>query len=407
MAKIFIAIFSFCLLWSGTGLAAKKVVLHKDFQDRWQLLVDGELYFIRGVVYEPIKIGTRLNSSNQWMTYDFNKDGRNDCAYESWVDKNRNNVQDPDEPVVGDFQLLKEMGVNTIRIYHPTNIDKKLLSDLYERYGIMVIMGNFFGAYTWGSGADWEKGTDYTNSKHCKNMLRDVEKMVNEYKNEPYILAWVLGNENDMEGSYENSTFNNTNARRQPKAFTKFLNKVARRIHRLDPNHPVGVSHASYLMLPYYKKMKPEIDFLGFNRYDGPHGFGTLFNTVKFYIDKPVVLLEYGVDTYDQNKKEENETYQALYHRKAWRDIVANHEGKAKNAIGGTIYTWLDSWWLSGSPNEHDTEKGAWQGPTKDAWFHDEWLGITSQGDGSVSPVLRQLREAYYFYQKEWTNEKK
>ena len=54
------------------------------------------------------------------------KNGIVDGPYESWVDTNKNNKQDDNEKIVGDFQLMKEMGVNTIRIYHvPDTPDKK------------------------------------------------------------------------------------------------------------------------------------------------------------------------------------------------------------------------------------------------------------------------------------------
>lgn len=210
MVKIFTVIFSFFLV-SSEPLFASRVELVKDEEGFWRLLVDNNPYFIKGITYEPVKVGERITSANEWMNYDFNHNGINDTAYETWIDKNRNNKQDEDEEPVGDFYLMKEMGVNTIRIYPPTNIKKDILRDLYNRFGIRVIMGNYLGAYCWGSGADWESGTDYTDPVHLKNMLEDVKRMVLEFKDEPYILAWLLGNENDAEGSYENSTFNNTN----------------------------------------------------------------------------------------------------------------------------------------------------------------------------------------------------
>lgn len=180
------------------------------------------------------------------------------------------------------------------------------------------------------------------------------------------------------------------------------MDKVAGLIHKLDPDHPVGVSNAFYLMLPYYNKYAPNIDFVGFNSYAGAFGFGSLFRTVKFYFDRPVLITEYGVDSYDQRKGVEDEEFQVFYHRNAWRDIVRNAKNTPGNSIGGIIYTWLDSWWLCGSPSEHDTKLGAWQGPTQDSWFNDEWLGICSQGDGRNSPFLRQLKKVYYFYREEW-----
>ncbi len=380
-----------------------RVRLVKYDNGGWQILVDNNPYFIKGLCTDPIKVGERLTASNMWMNYDYNHNGINDVAYESWVDKNGNNIQDKDEPAVGDFQLMKEMGANTLRIYHPDNINKELLRDLYKKYGIMVMMGNFLGAYTRGSGASWEEGTDYTNSKHLESMLEDVRKMVVEFKDEPYILMWLLGNENDAVGSKENSTFNNTNARQRPGEFARFVNKVAEMIHQLDKNHPVGVSNALEAMLPYYKKYTPAIDFLGFNSYTGPYGFGALFRKPKFFgFDRAVVITEYGGDSWDSRKQKEDEDFQAFYHKGAWRDMAKNSAASGGCSVGGFVYNWLDGWWFCGKLDEHDTVIGAWQGPMNDAWVNDEWLGVCSQGDGKNSPFLRRLKKAYYFYKEEW-----
>ena len=61
------------------------------------------------------------------------------------------------------------MGVNTVRLYHH-GYNKALLSDLYQTYGIRVMMGDFLGAYTIGSGADWYAGTDYSNKEQQQKM---------------------------------------------------------------------------------------------------------------------------------------------------------------------------------------------------------------------------------------------
>ena len=64
--------------------------------------------------------------------------------------------------------------------------------------------------------------------------------------------------------------------------------------------------------------------------------------------DRPVVVTEYGVDCWDQNKEAVDEDAQALYHQKNFRDMVNNSAGHSGtgNALGGFVYIWLDSWWL-------------------------------------------------------------
>jgi len=383
-----------------------KVCLKQYQNGQWRLFVDNQPYFIQGVVYEPVKVGTRLNASNQWMSYDFNHNGKPDTAYDSWVDKNNNNLQDNDELIVGDFQLLKEMHCNTIRVYHPTNLSKEVLRDLYNRFGVRIMLGNFIGAYTWGSGASWEKGTDYTDPQQRKNMLENVRKMVLDFKDEPYLLFWMLGNENDVAGSTENSTLNNTNARLVPEVYAKFVNDLAKMIHELDPDHPVGISNATTKLMKYYARFSPEVDIVGMNAYTGPYGFGTLWNAIKIDFDRPVVITEYGVDCYDQNKNKIDENFQARYYQGSWKNMIKNSFGNrgVGNSLGGFAYIWLDSWWLVGEADIQDTKIGAWRAPAQDSWMNDEWLGLCGQGDGKNSPFLRQLRKVYYMFQEEWRN---
>ncbi|MDD5756098.1 MAG: glycoside hydrolase family 2 TIM barrel-domain containing protein, partial [bacterium] len=228
-----------------------KVVQHNDGQ--WQLLVDDQPYIIKGVCYNFWVIGDDPDAGTlrDWSILDLNGNGKNDVAYDSWVDTNQNNIQDQDEKVIGDWQLLKEMGCNTIRVYqtptdnkrvigladkltfgHPPN--KKLLRDLYERFGIRVIIGHFFGEWAIGSGATWDKGTDYSDPKQRENLLECIKIMVNEHKNEPYTLLWMIGNENF-------NPLDHDNAEKNVPAFLSLVNEVAELIHSLDPTHPVAL----------------------------------------------------------------------------------------------------------------------------------------------------------------------
>ena len=375
----------------------------KTSKNVWKMLVNNKPYFIKGLEYSADIVGKGGPEPNSWMWCDINHNGKADGPYDSWVDLNRNNFQDDIEYAVGDFALMKAMGCNTIRIYHGTNINKDVLRDLYKNYGIMVIIGNYLGAYTRGSEAQWSSGTDYLDKTQRHNMLKDVINMVEEHKDEPYVLMWMLGNENDSPGSTLNSTKTNTNAPKYPEEYAKFVEEVCKEINKIDPNHPVGVCNATTKFLKYYAQYSPSIDVFGINQYTGPYGFGTLWNRVKKELNKPVLITEYGCDAYNSKKNTTCEQYQAEYHRTAWKDIENNgYWGSgAGNSIGGIVYCWLDKWWLAGSVKEHDTILGAWRGATIDGFFNDEWLGICAQGKGNHSPFMRQLRNVYYLYQQE------
>jgi beta-glucuronidase len=365
----------------------------------WQLLVDGKPFMVKGITYAPTKIGESPDEGtlSSWMDDDFNANGRADGPYDSFVDKNRNNRLDGSEQVAGDFKLMKEMGVNAIRLYHhPQAVNKEVLRDMFETYGIRVIMGDFLGKYTIGSGASWNPGTDYNNEEQKQKMLDSVLSMVNEHKDEPYILFWLLGNENVY--GYA------CNADTHPDAFFKFANEVARKIKEIDPEHPVAIGSGDVLYLDKFGADAPDIDIFGTNAYRGNYGFGSIWKQVRTEADKPALITEFGCPAYAEGKTaEEAENLQAEYHRAAWEDIERNAafgQG-AGNAIGGIVFEWADEWWKAYEPRIHDT-KGLWTGPFPDGYMHEEWLGLVGQGDGSNSPFLRHLRKSYYIYKKMW-----
>jgi len=385
-----------------------KVRLVQYNNDDWQLLVEDKPYIIKGITYAPTKVGQSPDEGTlgNWMEEDFNKNGKIDGPYDAFVDKNRNNLQDADEPAVGDFKLMQDMGVNTIRLYHhPLKINKELMRDLYKTYGIRVIVGDFLGKYAIGSGAQWNPGTDYNNPAHKKNMIESVKNMVNEFKDEPYVLFWLLGNENVY--GYA------CNANEEPEAFFKFANEVAKIIKSIDPEHPVAICSGDILFLDKFGKCTPDIDIFGTNAYRGDYGFGAFWKQVKEEAGKPAFITEFGCPAYAEGKNtDESEELQAQYHLGSWEDIQNNMafspgSGNAfggyssGNALGGVVFEWLDEWWKAYEPAIHDS-KGLWAGPFPDGYMHEEWLGMSGQGDGKLSPFLRQLRKSYHMYQKKW-----
>jgi len=365
----------------------------------WELLVDGRPYVIKGITYAVVKVGQSPDdgSLKSWMEYDYDGNGRCDGPYDAFIDSNLNNKQDRNEPAVGDFEILKRMGVNTIRLYHqPHTLDKKILRDMYKRTGIRVILGDFLGKYALGSGATWFEGTDYENPQHKAAMLESVKKMVLEFKDEPYILMWLLGNENVYGVA--------CNADKKPEAFYEFVNEAALLIKSLDPNHPVAIANGDTLHLDLFGKHAPAVDMFGANVYRGDFGFGSYWESVRQETDRPVFVTEYGCPAYTYCvSREEAQQKQADYLTGCWEDIERNmaFADGAGNAIGGVLFEYLDEWWKGYEPAVHDT-KGLWAGPFPDGSMHEEWLGVAGQGDGASSPFLRQLRKSYYAYQRLW-----
>ncbi|MFC1703499.1 glycoside hydrolase family 2 TIM barrel-domain containing protein [Candidatus Omnitrophota bacterium] len=376
-----------------------KVQLVQYKNNHWRVMIEGKPFVIKGITYAPTRVGQSPDEGTlaNWMVEDSDNNGKIDGPYDVWVDKNRSGRQDADEPVVGDFQLLKEMGTNVIRLYkQPHEIKKEVLRDLYENYGIYTMIGDFLGKYALGSGAGWYEGTDYTNPEHKKNMLESVRQMVMRHKDEPYTLMWLLGNENNYGVA--------CNADKNPEAYFKFVNEAALLIKSLDKDHPVAVVNGDTLFLDIFAKYCPDVDAFGANAYRGDYGFGSFWEQVNDAAGIPGFITEYGCPAHvDGKTPEEGEQAQADYHKGCWDDIAYNmFGGKGEgNAIGGVIYQWLDEWWKAYEPSMHDTA-GLFSGPFPDGYMHEEWLGICGQGHGASSPFLRELRKSYFVYQALW-----
>ena len=375
-----------------------RVQLMQFVNGDWQLRVDKKPFCIKGVTYTATKVGESPDNKTlkNWMEQDINNNGLLDGPFEAFVDKNMNNIQDPDEPVIGDFQLMKDMGINTIRIYkQPFGIDKKTLLELYKKYGIMVILGDFLGKYALGSGASWYEGTNYTKPEHKKKMLESVIQMVTEFKDEPYVLFWLLGNENVYGVA--------CNADKKPEAFFSFCSEVAKEIKKIDKNHPVAIASGDAVALDKFAEYAKDVDIFGSNVYRG-ETFGSFWQQVKDTADKPAFITEYGCPALAEcMSEEESEISQAEYLRNNWEDIESNMAfgDGAGNALGGVLFEWMDEWWKAYEPGKHDT-KGLFAGPFPGGHMLEEWLGIVGQGDGNMSPFLRQLRKSYFTYQKLW-----
>ncbi|EKD27798.1 MAG: Non-specific serine/threonine protein kinase [uncultured bacterium] len=410
-----------------------EVKVLKNEQGAWQLFVNDKPFFIKGVDYNPVKIGSEnyQDVTDSWFFYDENYNEKNDPAFESWIDLNNNGIQDANEKTIGDFQILKDMGVNTIKVNLPLfskeiynnksekfktsimNI-KNILDKLYKTYGIRVILNFPFvrknqendNKYSERSIinsmhrnlnneiSDAEKEKDvYREAGSCCAVINSIKFMIQTFKNEHYILMWMITN-------YEESNIKIKSEN------IKLIGKALSIINESDRSHPVSVSDEAYNNfsdMQLYKKSCPNIIY-AINAYMGDEGFYDLWKKIKKEFDRPVLISAFGIGAYNSVSKIEDDTYQLNYLKGSWQDIISNRalifpEKGEGNSIGGIINEWLDSWNSDSNPGEHDS------GITKtnitpDGFIHNEWMGIVSQGNGKHSPFLRSPRKSYYFFKE-------
>ena len=294
-------------------------------KENYRLLIDGKPFLIKGVCYSPVPVGK-------------------DYEYNFWGDPNR--------PWLYDGKLMKDMGVNAVRFYRPGKNPaevRRVIDDLYKKFGIRTLLGNYLGFWSW-------PPANYTDQVFKEKIRTEVLEMVRLYKDSPGVLVWILGNENNYSfdqnvnvwSSDEIDALPDRESKRKEKAriYYSFVNSLAKEIKQIDTKHPVVMGVGEVSSLEMAREAAPDVDILGVIAYRGP-GFGNLFRQVKQRFDLPVLLIEYGADGFNAYSREPDEEDQSEFLKLQWQDIERNANPKkgVGNCIGGSLFEWNDEWW--------------------------------------------------------------
>jgi endo-1,4-beta-mannosidase len=386
------------LLLGASPKSKPKVFIKTLKNGHYQLIVENRPYIIKGVCYNPVPIGK-------------------DHEFDWW--------SDPNKPWETDGKLMQEMGVNTVRLYHtganPDNV-KTMIKSLYEKYGIRTVLGSWLGF--------WEYPCPlYGDNKFQDKVKAEVLEMVNTYKDEPGVLMWVLGNENNYSclgtvNPWSTDEIDRENDPQKQKAmrakiYYSFVNDIARDIHKIDPNHPVALGNGELIGLEFARDYAPDVDLVACIIYRGKT-FGNLFKSLKIAFDKPIFISEFGADCYDAYLKKEDQNMQAFFLESQWRQIYDNLAGNkegAGNCLGGAMFEWTDEWWKHEQDNPdtwvlHDTvsnwSNGSYYFDIKaegNKNMNEEWFGIVALSSDLENGLNKRIpRKAYYVIREFWKN---
>lgn len=395
-------LFVLCVLAVTLGFKPAKnqpVRINKLKNGQYQLLVGGKPFVIKGVCYNPIPIG-------QGPDYDW------------WSDQYK--------PWLTDGKLMRAMGVNTVRIYQPgENVEsvKAVIRDLYNEFGIRVTLGNWLGF--------WEYPCPLYGEKDFRARVKgEVLKMVADYKDEPGVLCWILGNENNYSCLGTVNPWSTDEIDKEPdpikrrtmrsKIYYGFIRELTDEIHKIDPNHPVALGNGELIGLETAREECPNVDLIACIIYRGKT-FGSLFKSLKTSFDKPVMLSEIGADCFDAMNKTEDQNMQAFFLEAQWRQIFENLQGARGgegNCLGGTLFEWTDEWWKHNSSDPqswlvHDMESNWSNGSyyfdmnaPNNLNMNEEWFGIVALSDTEKECGIdkRIPRKAYYVIRDFWKN---
>jgi hypothetical protein len=200
-----------------------------------KLLVDGKEFKIKSIGYNPTPIGKDPSDpadTDPFFLYDNDWHGTGDLLY-------------TDGTVNRDFPLLDDLRANTIKAW--SKVNDVLLAKANE-YGIKVAATYWFPPHT-----------SFADLGNQEELINDFKQFVTDYKDDPAILMWIIGNEVDLVN--KDNPYN-------LKAWYRLANKMAR---------ARGETYAYTTYVDDYIK--------------------TYFEDFDNRSDKPLFVSEYGTET--------------------------------------------------------------------------------------------------------------
>jgi len=385
-------VFSFILIWTAAISICQphRVTIDKS-SDGLKLMVNEKAFIINGMNWDYYPVGTNY-------------------TYHIW--------DQPDEVIKEgidqEMTLLKNMGVNSIRVY--TGIPKYWIQYIYENYGIYTMLNHTFGRYGLNLDDTWVGNTDYSERRTKELLLREVKELVSEYKDTPGLLLYLLGNENNYGLFWEGAETEDipvADRKSTVKAWPlyKLMNEAAVEMKKIDASHPVALCNGDIFFLDIISKECKDIDIFGTNVYRGV-SLGDAFDRVKNEYGKPILFTEFGADAFNMITKEEDQKSQAFYLYHHWKEIYENTAamGKAGNSIGGYTFQFSDGWWKYKQTKNleiHDSTATWTNGGYHFDYnpgeqnMNEEWFGICAKGptDAKGNYTLYP-RAAYYMLKK-------
>lgn len=359
-------------------------------QGGFELIVDDKPFIAKGVGYSPISIGKGYD-------YDF--------------------FADPNKPWLVDGKLMKEAGINCIRIYSVgSNLEntRSFIKEMYEQFGIYTIVSDWLGLWNY-------PAANYAEKDFCEKTKKKILDVVNTLKNEPGILMWALGNENNYTFSgkigywtspeIEKITDFAKRITKKAEIYYTFVDDLALEIKKIDPNHLVALGNGEATSLDVAGRVCKNIDILALIIYRGKK-FGNVLNNVKSFFNKPIIIAEFGCDSYDAHKKIENQDIQAEFILSQWQDLYKNTVTSGNlqgNCVGGVVFEWHDEWWKHNEGytpdwSVHNKEAGWSNGSyyfdinAKDNLnINEEWFGIVSLSEELENGINKRIPKKSYY----------
>jgi hypothetical protein len=260
------------------------------------------------------------------------------------------------------FADLKEAGGNTIRIYDSTNLKRKL--DIADSLDIAVIVDIQLPRFS-------DKDTIYGNKDAMHNLYEDTKRFVNNYKDHPALLFWMLGNEikyPDLPGD---------------KDLRKNFNALIDLIHKEDGNHPVSTAVTNFdrRRILSIITLSRSLDLISINIFGDLKTFNERKKNMQLLWNGPYIFSEFGINGPWESKNtkwhvplEETSTKKAEQYKSRYNNFVKEiDDGRLLGSLAfywghkqETTHTWFSTFSPMGKKTQAVFEmENIWKGKNK------------------------------------------
>ncbi|MCU0317662.1 MAG: hypothetical protein MUC92_13845 [Fimbriimonadaceae bacterium] len=216
------------------------------------------------------------------------------------------------------------IGVNSARTWGIEKLEQDL--DTAQANGMTLMLG------IWLAHGHYE-GVDYESPAFQAQQMKDIEDMVRRAKNHPALLCYALGNEMEIFTPIEKQA-----------PIYRQVERLAKRIKELDPNHPVttvtaGISPEKAKLI---HELCPSLDFISVNGYEGMGKIGSILR--KGGWTRPFMITEFGAEGQWESEmttwgapREQNSTAKGLLSAKNYLEGVLD---ESRQCLGSYAFLW-------------------------------------------------------------------
>jgi uncharacterized protein (TIGR03437 family) len=360
------------LLQFFSPAAAKPQILIEDSR----LSLDGRPFVVRGVVYSNVPVGGVWSGSIE----------ASECLY------------------TRDLPLIAGLGANTVRTLALVPPGSRAFSqalaanDLYWLAGFPL--DRFYDSQrSLSSGTGQETSSDTVSGSELRSqILGEFRAYVEAWKDEPRLLAFVFGNEADVD--YERK-FAGSAA-----DFFSLLGEAAAVVHEVAAGKLITSSVGDAASIGAFNlgtndANQPGLSFWSLDA-SGQSLLNPLIQEARTRTAKPVLVSGFGADAYDAGTQSEAPHAQAEIARALARELTLAAGNRSFRLLGGLWGALLDEWWRGGpDPARHGDQAVEVGGDG--GQFHPAWSGLFGVARGAIKGLdTLRPREAYFALAQEW-----